>query len=115
MGLRLIKVTLKEEWMTITANLSDDNTTWVIKLDDKFDFGKVQEFRGAYQSLPEDITTVEVDLGQTEYMDSSALGMLLNMQKSLSERSLAYKITHCRPQVARILTISRFDKKFDIS
>ncbi len=101
--------------MTITANLSDDKSTWVIRLDDKFDFGKVQEFREAYQSLPDEINTVEVDLGQTEYMDSSALGMLLNMQKSLTDRLLSFRISHCRPQVSRILTISRFDKKFDIS
>lgn len=101
--------------MTITANLSADESTWVIRLDEKFDFGKVQEFRDAYQSLPDDISAVEVDLGQTEYMDSSALGMLLNMQKSLSDRALSFRISHCRPQVGRILTISRFDKKFDIS
>ena len=33
----------------------------------------------------------------------------------LADKSLKYKITHCRPQVGRILTISRFDKKFAIS
>lgn len=101
--------------MTIEAGLSDDGVTWVIELDDKFDFGKVQEFRDAYMSLPQTVETVEVDLGKTEYMDSSALGMLLNMQKTLADKSLKYKITHCRPQVGRILTISRFDKKFAIS
>ena len=101
--------------MTIEAGLSDDGVTWVIELDDKFDFGKVQEFRDAYMSLPQTVETVEVDLGKTEYMDSSALGMLLNMQKTLADKSLKYKITHCSPQVGRILTISRFDKKFAIS
>jgi anti-anti-sigma factor len=47
-------------------------------------------------------------------MDSSALGMLLNMQKALSERKLTYSIDNARPQVAKILKISRFDKKFEI-
>ena len=47
-------------------------------------------------------------------MDSSALGMLLNMQKSLANKELSYSIENARPQVAKILKISRFDKKFDI-
>jgi anti-anti-sigma factor len=47
-------------------------------------------------------------------MDSSALGMLLNMQKSMGNKQLSYQIIHCQEQVARILKISRFDKKFDI-
>lgn len=101
--------------MSIGTKVSADGKRLVIRLDEKFDFGKVKDFRQAYSDLPDDINHIEVDLGETQYMDSSALGMLLNMQKSLSERQLTYSITHCRPQVARILTISRFDKKFEIS
>lgn len=101
--------------MSIGTNVSSDGKRLVIRLDEKFDFGKVQDFRMAYMDLPEDINHIEVDLSETEYMDSSALGMLLNMQKSLNDREFSYSITHCRPQVARILKISRFDKKFDIS
>jgi anti-anti-sigma regulatory factor len=42
------------------------------------------------------------------------LGMLLNMQKSLSESVKSFKITHSRPQVLKILQIARFGKKFNI-
>ncbi|WP_414830328.1 STAS domain-containing protein [Alteromonas sp. H39] len=101
--------------MGIGTKVSDDGKRLIIRLDEKFDFGKVQDFRMAYVDLPEDINHIEVDLSETEYMDSSALGMLLNMQKSLNERQFTYSITHCRPQVARILRISRFDKKFEIN
>jgi anti-anti-sigma regulatory factor len=48
-------------------------------------------------------------------MDSSALGMLLNMQKSLQASVNSFKITHCRPQVIKILQIAHFGKKFDIA
>lgn len=101
--------------MGITSELTDNDTTLVIKVDEKFDFGKVQGFRDAYDNLPEKVKVIEVDLSDTEYMDSSALGMLLNMQKTLSDRQIEYKITHCRAQVSRILKISRFDKKFVIA
>ncbi len=101
--------------MSIDTDLRDSGATLVIKLDDKFDFGKVQDFRLAYADLNDSVQNIEVDLTSTEYMDSSALGMLLNMQKALSDRTLKYRITNARPQVSRILKISRFDKKFDIS
>ena len=47
-------------------------------------------------------------------MDSSALGMLLNMQKTLGDSVKSFKITHSRPQVLKILQIARFNKKFEI-
>lgn len=100
--------------MTIETRLKDQEQILVIRVDSRFDYGKVQEFRDAYAELPYSVKEVQVDLAETEYMDSSALGMLLNMQKSLSERERVYKIINCRPQVARILAISRFDKKFSI-
>ncbi|WP_100655646.1 STAS domain-containing protein [Alteromonas flava] len=100
--------------MALEAMLSADEKTMIIKMDDKFDFGKVQDFRNSYSNLPESVKTIEVDLADTEYMDSSALGMLLNMQKVLGTAISRYVISHSRPQVLKILTISRFDKKFDI-
>lgn len=101
--------------MSIETFVKDNGGTLVIRLDNKFDFGKVQDFRTAYAELDVGIKCIEVDLVSTDYMDSSALGMLLNMQKSLSDKNLTYRITNVRPQVARILSISRFDKKFDIA
>lgn len=101
--------------MDIQTNVLNGGRMLVIKVGEKFDFSKVQDFRDAYAGLDDHIDTVEVDLALTDYMDSSALGMLLNMQKNLGTRIQSYRITHCRPQVARILKISRFDKKFDIS
>jgi anti-anti-sigma regulatory factor len=47
-------------------------------------------------------------------MDSSALGMLLNMKKNLTGKVETIQISNCQPQLKKILQISRFDKKFDI-
>jgi anti-anti-sigma factor len=99
--------------MEITTSVRNGNTL-VIQVGEKFDFGKVEAFRNAYLDLSTDITQIVVDLARTDYMDSSALGMLLNMQKALAERDIKYSIEKARPQVDRILKISRFDKKFDI-
>ena len=101
--------------MSVERTLSSDGKVLTIIMDEKFDFGKVQDFRNAYGSDTDNVQEIRVDLENTEYMDSSALGMLLNMRKSMSDQVSTFKIINCRPQVAKILKISRFDKKFDIS
>lgn len=100
--------------MSLTKNLSADKETFTIKIDGKFDFNLVQEFRAAYQDIGDNKPKVIVDLRDTEYMDSSALGMLLNMQKNLGDKVSSISISNCRPQIKKILQISRFDKKFNI-
>jgi anti-anti-sigma factor len=100
--------------MDITSSYRSQGKILVIDVGNKFDFSKVEEFRNAYAELKEETTHIAVELSRTEYMDSSALGMLLNMQKALNERKLSYSIENARPQVAKILKISRFDKKFEI-
>ncbi|GEA09292.1 anti-anti-sigma regulatory factor [Alteromonas sp. KUL42] len=100
--------------MDIITNYDAQRKTLTIDVDGKFDFSKVEDFRNAYADLDESAQHVAVNLARTEYMDSSALGMLLNMQKALAERKLTYSIDNSRPQVAKILKISRFDKKFEI-
>jgi len=100
--------------MSLDREFADDGKELTIFLEEKFDFGKVQDFRMAYSEGCEGVTSIIINLQKTEYMDSSALGMLLNMHKSLSDSVTSFKITHCRPQVLKILQIARFSKKFNI-
>jgi anti-anti-sigma factor len=100
--------------MSLTTSMSPDGNTFTIEIKGKFDFNFVQEFRNAYSSIDSNINLVIVDLRETEYMDSSALGMLLNIQKSLKGKVENIRIANCKPQIKKILQISRFDKKFDI-
>jgi anti-anti-sigma factor len=101
--------------MSLDREFSEDGKELTIFVEEKFDFGKVQDFRVAYSEGSEEVNSLIINLQKTEYMDSSALGMLLNMQKTLSDSVKSFKITHCRPQVLKILQIARFGKKFDIT
>ncbi len=100
--------------MSLTKSLSADGTSFTIQIKGKFDFNLVQDFRTAYADVGDGKPKVTIDLRETEYMDSSALGMLLNMQKNLGDRINGIRISNCRPQIKKILQISRFDKKFEI-
>ena len=100
--------------MEITSSYQNQGKVLVIDVGTKFDFSKVEGFRNAYSELNDGVTHIAVDLSRTEYMDSSALGMLLNMQKTLAGKELSYSIENARPQVAKILKISRFANKVEI-
>lgn len=100
--------------MSLEREFSEDKKQLTIIMSERFDFSLVQEFRGAYSNDTDTVNAIVIDLQVTEYMDSSALGMLLNMQKVLDKQVSSYKITNCRPQVLKILKIARFSKKFNI-
>ncbi|MCF2946709.1 STAS domain-containing protein [Paraglaciecola aquimarina] len=99
--------------MSLDRAFSDDGKLLTIFIDEKFDFSQVQGFRTAYSEGTETVTAIVIDLQNTEYMDSSALGMLLNMQKAMKDKVTSFKIKHAKPQVSRILQIARFGKKFE--
>ena len=97
--------------MPVESALSSDGKNLTINISGRFDFEIVQEFRNAYAEHKN--VNYIIDMRATEHMDSSALGMLLNMRKSLGDNT-RISIINCRPQIKKILTISRFDKKFNI-
>ncbi|PCJ22311.1 MAG: anti-anti-sigma factor [Gammaproteobacteria bacterium] len=100
--------------MAVTTSSSDDGKALTIAISGNFDFNVVQDFRKAYVGIDSAEIDVTIDMREAEYMDSSALGMLLNMKKHLGGDSADVRIINCRPQIKKILDISRFDKKFKI-
>ncbi|MCC5855362.1 MAG: STAS domain-containing protein [Idiomarina sp.] len=100
--------------MNLYTEYSSDRQQFIIRVKGKFDFSMVQEFRQSYSELGDEPVTVVVDFRETEYIDSAALGMLLNMRKSLSGNPRTIQLINCRPEIRKILDISRFDKLFQI-
>lgn len=100
--------------MPISVHKKDNET--IISLDARFDFACVEEFREAYESAKQGAGSNQfvVDLRNTQHMDSSALGMLINMKKFWNAGAGEIKIINANPQIRKILTISRFDKQFTI-
>jgi len=63
--------------MSVSCNILPDSNQVIISVKNRFDFSLHQYFRNAYsQCLEQDLNYV-LDLSQTDYMDSSALGMIL--------------------------------------
>ena len=98
--------------MTISVTNSDGELK--IAIDGRFDFSSHKEFRDAYKGTASD-TNYVIDMGSTDYMDSSALGMLLLLREHAGGDKARIKISGCSTDIKKILTISNFHKLFDIA
>lgn len=100
--------------MTVTATLSDDQKELTIAIEGRFDFGAHQDFRGSYEKLNDQPERFVIDMANTAYLDSSALGMLLLLRDYAGGDSANITIAAASDDVKRILTISNFEQLFTI-
>jgi anti-anti-sigma factor len=100
--------------MAVQSKVESNSKELTIKVDGRFDFSAHQEFRDAYESVSSDINSYVVDLNNTSYLDSSALGMLLLLRDHAGGDNANVKIVKCNDDVKKILTISNFEQLFTI-
>lgn len=100
--------------MTVTIRRSEDGITRIIAIEGRFDFSTHQAFRDAYEKDSEGVRQWVVDMSNTSYLDSSALGMLLLLRDFAGGDSARIRIENCNSDVRRILTISNFEQLFSI-
>ena len=101
--------------MNVNTAFSQDNEVYTIAIDGSFDFNSLNNFREAYTEDNIKTAKVVIDMRKTSTIDSSALGMLLNMQRHLNKADGEISIVNCNPIVAKIFAITHFGKKFNIS
>ena len=99
------------------ASIVNEAGKATIKLAGRFDFNTHREFRGAYEPLVGDpaVRAVVVDFAGVDYLDSSALGMLLMLRDKLGGANKEVTLTGIRGNVKQVLDIANFGKLFQIS
>lgn len=100
--------------MAITSSVSDDGKVVTIKVSGRFDFAAHQDFLRAYKQHPRGEKLFVVDLQSTEYMDSSAMGMLLQL-RDYSAKDRPMELVNGNEGVREILRIANFDKIFKVA
>ncbi|MFH1987487.1 MAG: Sulfate transporter/antisigma-factor antagonist STAS [Rhodocyclaceae bacterium] len=99
------------------ASILNESGKVTIKLAGRFDFNTHREFRAAYEPLvaDSDVRSVAVDFAGVDYLDSSALGMLLMLRDKLGGANKEVALTGVRGNVKQVLDIANFGKLFQIS
>jgi anti-anti-sigma factor len=98
--------------MSITTELKSN--TLFINISGRFDFGMHTEFREATKLANENVKQIEINLSNTDYLDSSALGMLLVLHDKMKNDRNAVQIKNAKSDVKKILEIANFNKLFTI-
>jgi len=101
--------------MQITVQNSGDCT--ILRIEGRFDFNTQREFRETTSMLLQDTNAhvVQIDLGDVDYIDSSALGMLLMFRDKLRAANKTISLANCRGSVKQVLDIAKFDKLFPMN
>lgn len=98
---------------TVSSSVADNNEV-TISVAGRFDFSVQREFRQAYLEHPQSGARFKVDLSKAEYMDSSALGMLLLLREYVDGDSGRVSITGASPAIEKVLRIANFHQLFQL-
>ncbi len=99
------------------ASVHSDSAKATIKLAGRFDFNTHRDFRSACDPLVADagIREIVIDFDEVDYLDSSALGMLLMLRDKIGGVGKDVRLTGVRGNVKQVLDIANFSKLFKIS
>ena len=101
--------------MSVMSNVnSENNREVIISITGQFDFSKLQEFRDSYKNYNNPGSQYIVSLSQVEYMDSSALGMILLLKKHAESIGGSIVLQSPNNQVKKILDIANFSQLVNI-
>jgi len=100
--------------MAVTSQLSSDGKTMTIAITGRFDFSIHKDLRKAYEGAGQASPRYVVDLHGASYMDSSALGMLLQLREYAGGGNRAVCVKNAGPGIRDIMRIANFDKLMNI-
>jgi anti-anti-sigma factor len=85
-----------------------------IRLAGRFDFNAHRTFREACEPALHlaGVREIEIDFSDVEYLDSSALGMLLMLKEKAQATSRVVALANCNGTVKQVLDIANFGKLF---
>lgn len=101
--------------MAITSEITKDKKSLTINVAGRFDFSTLPEFKGCYEHIDPKPEKFIIDLSNAEYLDSSALGMLLALRDYAGGDDAKISINNCNDDIRRILVITKFDELFEIN
>ncbi len=100
--------------MQIASTLDGSRTR--LSLNGRFDFHSHRDFRAAYEKVLEEagVREIEINFRGVDYLDSSALGMLLLLREKAESTGKSVVLTGLQGTVKQVLDMANFGKLFSV-
>ncbi len=97
-------------------SLAREHTTATVSLNGRFDFNTLPDFRQICDALPgeAELQRVQVDFLAVDYLDSSALSVLLMLREKLMGAGKEIVLTGVHGNVRQVLDVANFNRLFSI-
>lgn len=106
----------KSEVMDLSIDVTQGEKEATVKLSGEIDVYTAQKLKDALIPLTlEEGMTLTVDLDEVTYMDSTGLGIFINVLKSSKENASRLQLINLQKRVYRLFTITGLDQVIDIS
>lgn len=99
--------------MGISIKETEDNTV-IIVVSGKFTFELQREFRTACEQHSAKKHFI-LDLRETDYLDSSALGMILILNDAVKKTASTLKIINCQMAIKKIFELTNLQQIINIA
>ncbi|MBW7860807.1 MAG: STAS domain-containing protein [Rhodocyclaceae bacterium] len=98
----------------ISTYVHDDRAR--LDITGRFDFNGRKAIREAYDPLLDDkgVRSIEIGLDKVEYIDSSALGILLLLRDRAAEAGKKIVLCRATGTVQKVLAVANFERLFEI-
>lgn len=100
--------------MNIRTHFKEAEGRLTIEPQGRFDFNVYRDFREAYEGHLRHNLDIIIDFAKTDYIDSSALGMLLVLREQAGGDHARINIVGCNREIRKILAIANFEALFEI-
>lgn len=101
--------------MALSYRINDKEAS--ISIGGHFNFSLHGAFRDACNAIlgTSGVQSIEINLMDADYLDSSALGMLLVLKEQANNKGIQrLMIVNAKPTIKQILTIAKFEKFFQV-
>ena len=87
-----------------------------LALSGRFDFNAHRDFRNGYEPALQNsyIKTLNLNMEKVDYLDSSALGMLLLLNEKARASNIEVIISSCTANIKKIIEVANFSRIFKI-
>ena len=101
--------------MTIYNDYYESNGLYTITTDKEFTYADSENFKDAYEEIPDETELLILNLKNTVTIDSSALGQMIVLHKKMKNKVAKIKIINSNKNIFDILSMSNFHRLFDIT